>query len=223
MSKKVRMVGTGPDKKNIAKPVVTMPMPREQLPAISGWAVVPQWNESHKKSAANEPSNRIRPNTRPACFRPSKINCRHRFIYKFQHRDGFKVATQFSSSPPCPAQPQPATATQSAHRNCPAISSTSKLPQRSQTAVSFAAMFVAMIGFDSIIQLQTGRHSAGSLRETFRHCNCFAHRHGLIDRFLEFRFRCRVVDPAAAGLHISLAILDECRADRDAGIEIPVE
>ena len=157
MSKKVRMVGTGPDKKNIAQPVVTMPMPRDQSPAISGWAVVPQCNESHTKSAANEPSNRITPNTRPACFRPSKINCRRRLIYKFQHRDGFNVATQFSSSLPCPAQPQPATATQSAQRNCPAISSTSKLPQRSQVAVSF----LAMIGFDSIIQLRTGGHSAG--------------------------------------------------------------
>jgi hypothetical protein len=54
-----------------------------------------------------------------------------------------RASFQFSS--PCPAQPQPATATHSAHRNCPAISSASKLPQRSHAA-SLASV---LDGFDS--------------------------------------------------------------------------
>jgi hypothetical protein len=50
-----------------------------------------------------------------------------------------------ASLPPCPAQPQPASAMQSAHKVFPAIASAPKFPQRSHAASSL----VEMVGWDS--------------------------------------------------------------------------
>ena len=71
-----------------------------------------------------------------------------------------------------------------------------------------------------------GRLSTSSnsrLSEILRQRDRLAHRHGLVDRLLKFRFRRRVVHPTAASLNVSLAVFDQRRANRDAAIQISVK
>ena len=51
----------------------------------------------------------------------------------------------------------------------------------------------------------------------------FEHRFALVHRFLKFRFGFGVVHPAAAGLHVGFALLEQRGADGDAGVQIAVE
>src|SRR5207302_3161955 len=60
-------------------------------------------------------------------------------------------------------------------------------------------------------------------RETFRQSDGLEHRFRFVHGLLKFRFRLGVVDPAAAGLHVGFAVLDERRADGDAAVEVAVE
>src|ERR1035441_3688934 len=62
-----------------------------------------------------------------------------------------------------------------------------------------------------------------SVRKSFRHRHSLEHGLGFVDGFLKFALGRRIVDPAAPGLHVSLAVLEQRGADGDAGVEIAVE
>ena len=62
-----------------------------------------------------------------------------------------------------------------------------------------------------------------NLRKGFRQGDRLEHRFRLVDGFLKFRFGGRVVDPAAAGLHVGFAVLEQRRADGDARVQIAIE
>ena len=65
--------------------------------------------------------------------------------------------------------------------------------------------------------------TASVLRESFCQSYSLQHRFALVHRFLKFRFRLGVVHPAAAVLHAGFAVLEQRRADVDAGVQIAVE
>jgi hypothetical protein len=64
---------------------------------------------------------------------------------------------------------------------------------------------------------QPDQHQSGG------HRHGLAHGHGFVDGLLKFAFGRGIVHPAAAGLHVSLAVLEQRGADGDAGVEIAVE
>src|ERR1039458_3490263 len=62
-----------------------------------------------------------------------------------------------------------------------------------------------------------------SARESFRHRHGLEHGLGFVDGFLKFAFGRRIADPAAPGLHVSFAVLEQRGTDGDARVEIAVE
>src|SRR6266850_4727916 len=61
------------------------------------------------------------------------------------------------------------------------------------------------------------------LSEALGESDGFEHRFGFVDRLLKFVFRSGIVDPAAAGLDVGLAIFYQGGANGDAAIEIAAE
>src|SRR6266568_508859 len=60
-------------------------------------------------------------------------------------------------------------------------------------------------------------------RKAFRQRHGFEHGFGFVDGFLIFAFGRGIVDPAAAGLNVSLAVFDQRGADGDATVKVAVE
>src|ERR1017187_9109340 len=63
----------------------------------------------------------------------------------------------------------------------------------------------------------------GLTPKTFRHRHGLEHGLGFVDGLLKFAFGRRIADPAASGLHVSLAALEQRGADGDAGLEMAVK
>src|SRR6185503_4446379 len=59
--------------------------------------------------------------------------------------------------------------------------------------------------------------------ETLCQGHGFAHGQGFVHRFFVLAFRRRIVDPTSAGLHVGLAVLEQCRPNRDATVQVAIE